>query len=106
MIALEEELRGEREAYISLHRDVAWEHQEREEDLEESLRLIGNAYDSLINLVVLHEIVLREYYERHPELPKAKFELAMHELHQALVIRLLPDALNDVRDATNVHAGE
>jgi hypothetical protein len=44
--------------------------------------------------------------QRHPELPKAKFELAMHELHQALVIRLLPDALNDVRDATNVHAGE
>ena len=106
VISLEQELRGEREAYNSLRFDIHEQFVDREEELEESLRLIGNAYDAAINLVVLHEIILREYYERHPELPKDKFERVMHELHQALVRRSLPDVLNDMRDATNVHAGE
>lgn len=88
VISLEQELRGEREAYLSVHRDVHGQFVDREEDLEESLRLIGDAYDAVLNFIVLHELILREYYERHPDLPKPKFERTMHELHKALVLRL------------------
>jgi len=77
VISLEQELRGEREAYNSLRFDIHEQFVDREEELEESLRLIGNAYDAAINFMVLHEIILREYYERHPELPKRKFEAAV-----------------------------
>src|SRR5208282_2168863 len=87
VISLEQELRGEREAYLSVHRDVRAQFIDREGDLEETIRLIGNAYDAMINLVVLHEFVLRKYYENHPESPKDEFERAMHEIHQTLVIR-------------------
>ncbi len=106
VIALEEELRGEREAYNSLRLDVQWEHQEHEEELEEDVRVFKYVYRALINFVVLHEFILREYYdERCEELPKEKFEHTMHELHKALVMWSLDD-LGDVRDATDVDADE
>lgn len=82
------------------------EFQERERELEESVELLGDAYDALVNLVVLHEPILREYYEeRGEELPKEKFEAAMHELHQALVLRTL-HTLDDVRDALGINPSE
>ena len=103
VIALEEELRGEREAYDSLHCDVQWEHQEREEELEEDVRVYREVYDQLINFIVLHEFILREYYdERQAELPKEKFEATMHKLHTALILRTLDNA----RDAADVDTGE
>lgn len=102
VLALEEELRGEREAYNSLHIDVRYEFEEREEELEEDVRVYREAYNQLVNLVVLHEFILREYYEERSELPKEKFETAMHELHTSLVLR----TLNDTRDAPDVDTGE
>jgi hypothetical protein len=105
VLSLEHELRGEREAYNSLRRDVAWEHQAHEEDLEETIRLLGSAYDSLINCIVLHEPILREYYEeRCEELPKERFEKMMHELHQALILR--SGAIDDMCHAPDIYAGE
>lgn len=89
-LALESELRGEHEAYLSLYRDVRETFIEREGELEEDARLAYGAYYSLVNLVVMHEPILREYYEERDELPKEKFEQAMHELHTSLILRATP----------------
>ena len=89
---LEQELDDTRAIYLSARRDV------REEFIDREVELIGaagaayGAYFALVNLVVLHEPILREYYEERDELPKEEFERAMHELHTSLVLRTTPVA--------------
>ena len=102
--SLEQELEDTRAIYLSARRDAREEFVAHEAELEETIFLLGEAYDGLINLVVLHEPILREYYdERCEELPKESFERCMHELHQSLILR--SGALDDVRNAPDVYAG-
>lgn len=72
---------------------------------EETIWMLGAAWDSLIDFVVLHEPILREYYDERPEEAKGAFEQLMHELHQALVLRTL-DSLDDIRNAPDIYASE
>ena len=105
--ALEMELRGEREAYDSLRRDLYWEHEEREGELEEDAQAGYEAYYALANFVILHEPILREHYKERGVTevgPEERFEEAMHEIHRSLIARMLE--LDDEGDAAYPDAGE
>lgn len=85
--SLEQELDDTRAIYLSARRDVREEFIDREEELEADAEAALGAYWALCNMIVMHEPILREYYEERDELPKETFEAAMHELHTSLVLR-------------------
>lgn len=100
VLNLESELLAAHADYQSVHRNVREAFIDREEELEESVRINRDAYFALVSFIIMHEPVLREYYEERSELPKGEFEQLMHELHTSLIFRAAPEDDQDRDDDT------